>query len=450
MSAPGSRTRVIVMGASLDTGNLGVSALLTATVKCILRIWPNASIWLLEGNPGSSRAEVRFGDGQVVRLGCLGIRRNKTLWRPNHLLRLFCIATLLRLLPAMAWRKRVLQRNQYLGAIVSALCVADITGGDSFSDIYGLRRFLLGTLAKLLVLMAGADLVLLPQTYGPFRHRVVCWLARYVLARAAIVLARDRRSLEVIRELMGPRRMRAQPRCCPDVAFVLNSIQPRNITISPAPLPPRPSTTRVGMNVSGLLYNGGYTRCNMFGLRADYAAVVAEVARALLGRPEVSILFVPHVLTPPGHVESDVDAGRRVQAQLQADFPDRVRLLEGTYDACEIKYVIGQTDFFVGSRMHACIAALSQGIPAVALAYSRKFVGVFETVGVPDLVVDLHVCTSAEAARHVLSVYDRRADIRAALLRRLSPAQDRVFDSLAELELPALSSHAGPGRLVTS
>jgi polysaccharide pyruvyl transferase WcaK-like protein len=428
------------MGASLDTGNLGVSALLTGTVKCIRRLWPDAGISLLGGGPQPTCTDVRLGDGRVVRLGCVGIRCNKTLWRANHLLRLFCTATLLRLLPGSAWRQRLLGRNRYLGAIVSARCVADITGGDSFSDIYGMRRFLLGTLAKLLVLMAGADLVLLPQTYGPFRRRLTRWLARGVLARAAVVLARDRQSLQVIRDLMGRRRMRATPRYCPDVAFVLDSIAPQHIATNPAPLPPRHSANWIGLNISGLLYNGGYNRRNMFELRVDYAALVEQVARALLARPGVSVLVVPHVFTPPGDVESDVEAGRRLQVQLQTDFPGRVYVLEGIYDPAEIKYVIGQTDFFVGSRMHACIAALSQGIVAVPLAYSRKFAGVFDTIGLAGLVVDLREHTVAEVVEHVLRIYDDRAALRAALVGELPALRERVFSSFAALESVAASS----------
>ena len=34
---------------------------------------------------------------------------------------------------------------------------------------------------------------------------------------------------------------------------------------------------RVGLNISGLLMNGGYTGKNMFGLAADYPAVIREI-----------------------------------------------------------------------------------------------------------------------------------------------------------------------------
>ena len=67
-------------------------------------------------------------------------------------------------------------------------------------------------------------------------------------------------------------------------------------------------------------------------------------------------------------------------------------IVDREYDQHEIKGVIGMCDFFVGSRMHACIGALSQGIPCVGVAYSMKFRGVFESVGVADWVVDSRQC----------------------------------------------------------
>jgi colanic acid/amylovoran biosynthesis protein len=58
------------------------------------------------------------------------------------------------------------------------------------------------------------------------------------------------------------------------------------------------------------------------------------------------------------------------------------------YDQHEIKAVIGRCDFFIGSRMHSCIAALSQGIPTIGVAYSKKFEGVFDSIGMRNWVID--------------------------------------------------------------
>jgi polysaccharide pyruvyl transferase WcaK-like protein len=78
-------------------------------------------------------------------------------------------------------------------------------------------------------------------------------------------------------------------------------------------------------------------------------------------------------------------------------------------------------DFFVGSRMHACIAALSQGIPTVGVAYSRKFAGVFDIVGAADWVVDGRTATDGEAVERIAVLFARRGASR-ALLRATVPA----------------------------
>ena len=58
--------------------------------------------------------------------------------------------------------------------------------------------------------------------------------------------------------------------------------------------------------------------------------------------------------------------------------------------------------------MHACIAALSQGIPAVGIAYSKKFLGVFETVGVQNMVVDARELSTDELVHLCLKHYKNR------------------------------------------
>ena len=80
------------------------------------------------------------------------------------------------------------------------------------------------------------------------------------------------------------------------------------------------------------------------------------------------------------------------------EFTGRIHMLHGEHDQHAVKGIIGLCSFFIGSRMHACIAALSQGIPTVAVAYSKKFMGVFESAGMGHMVVDARD-TSTDAGR---------------------------------------------------
>ena len=94
----------------------------------------------------------------------------------------------------------------------------------------------------------------------------------------------------------------------------------------------------------------------------------------------------------------------------------------------ELKWVIGQCDWFCGTRMHACIAALSQGVPSTSIAYSDKTAGVFETAGVEDGVVDPRVARGPQIVQQTLQGLDRRAQTAAALREQLPRLREQLAD----------------------
>jgi colanic acid/amylovoran biosynthesis protein len=123
-------------------------------------------------------------------------------------------------------------------------------------------------------------------------------MARYLLRRSSLIMARDRESQKLASELAGPKK---KVILCPDVAFCLEASRPDVILVDP-PLAGAQSVPErlVGVNVNGLMYNGGYTRDNMFGLKMDYGAMLPRVVEALLGEHEGEIWLVPHTYAPFG------------------------------------------------------------------------------------------------------------------------------------------------------
>jgi len=92
-------------------------------------------------------------------------------------------------------------------------------------------------------------------------------------------------------------------------------------------------------------------------------------------------------------------------------------------------------DFFIGSRMHSCIAALSQGIPAVGIAYSGKFHGVFESIGVADCVADARRYVEGELLEKIRSAYQRMDHLRENLHESVPRAQSEILDMFKSIEL---------------
>ena len=299
--------------------------------------------------------------------------------------------------------------------------VLDIGAGDSFADIYGASRIQKMLLAKFTVHAARRPMILSPQTMGPFTR---AWaragaLASILSCRA--VFTRDGLSTRFLREIG----FKGDIQEATDVAMRLPCTPPAPRTDGPV---------RVGLNVSGLLMNGGYTGKNMFGLAADYPAVIREIVSWFAARPEVELHLVSHVISETQPVEDDYRAGEA----LAAEFPGVV-LAPRFGSPSEAKSYIASMDFFMGARMHACIAAFSSGVPVIPMAYSRKFAGLFGTLGY-ERTIDF---TSQEGTAIVAAIkesYENRAALKAEVAEafaraeaRLRTYEDALRDTLAEL-----------------
>jgi polysaccharide pyruvyl transferase WcaK-like protein len=295
--------------------------------------------------------------------------------------------------------------------------VIDIGAGDSFADIYGPARLRRLFALKFLTHLAGRPLVVAPQTVGPFTRPLSRRLARRTLRASAIVASRDRLSAEAARALGAERVIEAS-----DVALRLPYDPPG---------PRRPGPPRVGLNVSGLLMNGGYTRRNMFGLTLDYPALMRDIIRAFLAHPDgCEVHLVPHVITPRGWIEDDVT----VCLALAEALPGPIVAPEFATPS-EAKSYIAGLDFFAGARMHACIAAFSAGVPVVPMAYSRKFEGLFGTLGYRRT-VDCTAETQGAILAKVIAGYDDRATLAAETRAALALGQQKL--GLYEAALGAL------------
>ena len=347
--------------------------------------------------------------------------------KPREHIGLILVAALLY---RLGWRSPA-RRNPWLSALLNASFIADIRGGDSLSDIYGLRRFILGSLPLLSALLLGRPYILLSQTYGPFRTRIARRLAALTLRRASEVWTRDRRCIPIVEALAG-----RTPQFSPDVAFTLTPTRPTAMTLEPPSTDLENASVLVGLNVSGLLYMGGYTGDNMFGLRSNYRDVVEQIVTVLLEQTSATILIVPHTFG----AEMEETASAALLESTLARHPGRVARLATRLGAGEVKWLIGRTHFFVGARMHACIGALSQGVPTVGLGYSDKFIGVFESAGIGDAVVDLRHHDADAASRDVLRLFTRRAATAARLNTDMPTVQLQVRQAFADM---ASSSTSG-------
>ncbi len=414
----------VLAGCATDTGNLGVSALAFSVIDGLALRAPGASFTVLDHGRGLRQLSI---DGLAggAKVSLHGAAFSRRLHRPESLI-----------------GARVCQR---LGVsahpmlrLLDGAHLFDISGGDSFTDLYGQKRFETIATIKELAIRAGAGLTLMPQTYGPYSDPSNRRRASEIALASAQAWARDARSFEVLRELVGNAFDPERHRQGVDVAFALPTAEPPGL---PDRVLDALDAAPVALNISGLIYNDPAAMRDRYGFKADYREVVHAFVERLLRSADGPVVLVPHVTASGGHPESDPRACEAVLAWASERLPSEAgRLLVAPMfdDPRHAKWLISRSDWFCGTRMHSTIAALSTGVPTAAVSYSPKTLGVFESCGSGDHVADPTVLETGEVVERLWSSFQGRkaaaADLHAAL-----PGVKRI----AEEQMDAIAASIG-------
>lgn len=424
--------KVLLLGVGFNTKNMGVGALASGALHCLRTHEHNLDISLLDYGV-ESEVKTTDSDGKWLSIPIVRMRFSWRLYLGNNIIVLLLLSVMLRLFSFRWLRKSILARNRSLRQICETDIAAAISGGDSFSDIYGLNRFAYVCLPQILVLLLRKELILLPQTVGPFMGRLPRWVARMILRRAKRVYSRDYMGLKQIQLLLECDADISRHRFCYDLGFVVEPRDPATLEIAGLNKSEANTLPTVGFNISGLMWTGGYSHKNMFGLRSNYQQLIYAIIDEFISRKQTRVLLLPHVFGRESRSESDALVCEQIFQELGKVYEGRLGILQTELDQCEIKSIIGTCDFFIGSRMHACIAALSQQIPAVAIAYSDKFIGVLDTIGVPSLVADARRMDNEQILVLLEEAYERRQEIACHLTKRIPEIKATVMDLGDEL-----------------
>jgi polysaccharide pyruvyl transferase WcaK-like protein len=262
--------------------------------------------------------------------------------------------------------------------------------GFAFADQWG-RRAATAVLRKMESMgRRRQPLVLLPQALGPFSDCKVTEACRQLFERASLVCARDRASYEAALPLCGARKLRQYP----DFTAALAPA-----SVDGIPLPHRFVAIVPNYRMLDKTSTGG-----------AYLMFVERLIRLLQQK------------------------GHRPVFILHDDHEDRrvIELITGGHDIpiiahddpLVLKGLLGRAQFVVGSRFHALVAALSQGVPCIGVGWSHKYPELFHefdasALFLPDLADDfkLEELVTALTIDDQLDAWSKRISNRAATVK---------------------------------
>ena len=266
--------------------------------------------------------------------------------------------------------------------------VAAINGGDGFSDIYSTETFISRLHETNIAMKCNIPVIILPQTIGPFKEESNRVIANRILQYATRIYVRDDK---FIKELNS---MGLKYEMTKDLSAYMKP-QPFDIDIEP---------NAVGLNVSGLTYSNTFR--TLSGQFASYPYLINAIIRYFQSQ-NVPIYLIPHSYNynHPEESNDDLVAIRDLYAKLEDT--TNVHVVDRDMISPQVKYVISQMSFFIGTRMHANFAAIYTKVPLFGLAYSYKFQGAFEANGIYDSTAMINNITEEECDARVVKISNK-------------------------------------------
>lgn len=409
---------VIIAGAAPDSGNLGVSALCHSVVSELLNIDSDYSVTVLDYGDGFRRNAYRLNGERACNL--MGVKSSRNFLKQSAFSNIEFLS------------KTGLLLSKTSRVMKSARAILDVSAGDSFTDLYGPARFNARIFPKQYAINHDIPLVLLPQTYGPFINEASQKIAREIMPGCQLAYARDKYSFEIMKELLGSHFDPEKHKLGVDAAFLLEVHEP---DFSAEPELNYPSEKEIfGFNVSGLIFNDAAVAKSQYGINIDYPKVMKSSIEYILSESDGEVWLIPHVISKNKFdYESDTYASMKLKESLDDQFKPRVHVLSGQYDQCSVKGFISKLNWFCGMRMHSTIAGLSTCVPTVNLAYSDKSLGVFESAGQKDKVLDARHLETDELIERLKAVWAIRNDTRQELAAFIPSVKQKAREQILDI-----------------
>ncbi len=397
--------------------NAGDAALTHETLRQLRRAFPQAHFTLAPNDPQSHRhLEEEEIVGSFMSWVCRLDRERRWRWQilrfPYHFLHSLVAVLTFRLWGRPTYLDRHPDRRRLMQAYFGADLVVSCAGGFLYTTHALAVSFWWSIYSMLFARLSGKPLYMFPQSIGPFATRFHRWGAYFVLNRVRLIVVRDLVSAQAV----AAGGFRRPWHLLPDVAFATPTGDKEEAArwLARRGLDPSDNRPRIGVT----LMNWG-AQSRLFAAQSTYEEAMVSLVQEATHRLGAQVVLFSQVVGPSAS-EDDGIIARRIYDRLQDG--SSIVLADGQLPPEQLKAAYGLMDFFVGTRMHSNILALSAGVPTLAIGYLTKTRGIMEMLGLGEWVCDIgHIEPSG-----LVTLFRRAWSQRQIIGRQLQEVMPRI------------------------
>ena len=216
-----------------------------------------------------------------------------------------------------------------------------------------------------------------------------------------------------------------------DLAFLAGRFarQPAGVAAS-ADHAPRPNTARIGITLNhhalGRRHDGSVVDPRDY-VKSTVAGLSLWLRKS--GLKSIAVLPVPSDNRDPNEPQSDYGLCRLLAKTLQDEAWAEVVAPVQPMTLASMQQTLRSLDFLVSGRMHACILALNEGVPILAVEYAGKFRGMmdqFSTGDVGILMTPRQFLQPKLLSDALAQTWERKLQLRSAIATGIGAVRDRA------------------------
>lgn len=258
-----------------------------------------------------------------------------------------------------------LEKSDYI-----IVCGGGFLGGKKFDSFMHLFQIYVNTKFDKKVIMMGTSI-------EPITNKFVRKVTEKVLKKVDFIYAREVITFDYLKEFMPENKIEL----IPDMAFMLKDVKEKIKYVTEWK---EKYDLIYGLTVRKWNFPGESNGKKLF---ENYKKELAKFIEYKAKKDNSLFVFVPQVIVEHGN---DADVARDIKELLDDNIKDHFIILENDFHPNEIKQLIWNFDYFIGTRMHSNIFATSMIIPTIAIAYEKKTNGIMHTVELDDFVLEMN------------------------------------------------------------
>lgn len=240
---------------------------------------------------------------------------------------------------------------------------------------------------------------------GPFDYKITRCLAKYFYSRVPLLTVRESVTGDYLLKLGVKNAILTA-----DLAFLMKEKSNKKLE-------------KIGKNLSPFV--GISVKCFYARQLPNYEQAIVEAINYINSKMGINVLIIPHG-------DDDKISSEEI---FQVVKNSRTHILQGDYSPQEIRTIIAKSEFFVGSRIHACISALCSGVPTIIFVPARdhRGTGIMRLFDMEDFAVPV-----SSGSRVIISLleknYKNRNQLRRNILDNLESVRKLASQNISLIE----------------